>query len=129
MKKDAIDKNDFLSLKDCPKTASKEVREAWAGILEVAPRRLTHADGLTVLNAARVLVEIRDAERLVTERGRDVESSGRVMQAPWVIRLNSSLRDWLRYSKALGLDPSAREGKPAMQEKYSHDDLLAEFGL
>ena len=129
MKKDVIDKNDFLSLKDCPKTASKEVREAWAGILKIAPRRLTHADALTILNASRLLAEIRNAEKLVAERGRDCESSGRMMQTPWSLRLNSCLRDWLKYSKALGLDPAAREGKPSMQQNIGPDDLDEFLGL
>ncbi|MEY4394397.1 MAG: hypothetical protein RL595_1646 [Planctomycetota bacterium] len=41
------------------------------------------------MNASRLLAEIADAEKLVLERGRDVETSGRSMQAPWTVRLQA----------------------------------------
>jgi len=114
---------DFLKPSDCPRSVSNDVRQAWAEILKVAPRRLVKADTLSVLNGARLLVEIKDAERLIAQRGRDCESSGRAMQSPWAVRLQACLGTWLKYSKALGLDPMARAGNPAMQERIGPDDI------
>lgn len=121
------DNADFLKPSDCPRSVSNDVREAWASILKIAPRRLTKADSLTVLNASRLLVEIQSAEQLIAERGRDVESSGRAMQSPWAVRLQACLGTWLKYSKALGLDPMARAGNPTMQEKLLGPDDIHEF--
>lgn len=121
------DNADFLKPSDCPRSVSNDVRQAWASILNIAPRRLTKADSLTVLNASRLLVEIQSAEQLIAERGRDCESSGRAMQCPWAVRLQACLGTWLKYSKALGLDPMARAGNPAMQENLVAPNDINEF--
>jgi len=114
-----------LRASDCPASASACTRKHWVHILEIAPEGLCQADAITVLNAARLLAEIEDAESSIEAQGRDSDSSGRAMQAPWSTRHQACLAQWLKYSKALKLDPSARTNDKAPPEpEIDHHKLL-----
>jgi hypothetical protein len=94
-------------------------------ILEIAPEGLIQADAITVLNAARLLAELEDAESSIEAQGRDSDSSGRPMQSPWSTRHQACLAQWLKYSKALKLDPSARTNdKPAPEPEIDHHKII-----
>lgn len=114
-----------LRASDCPDSASECTRKHWKHILEIAPEGLCQADALTVLNAARLLAEIEIAESEIAAQGRDCDSTGRAMQAPWSTRHQACLGTWLKYSKALKLDPSARTSdKPPPEPEIDHHKLL-----
>jgi hypothetical protein len=94
-------------------------------ILEIAPEGLCQADAITVMNASRLLAEIEIAESEIEAQGRDSDSSGRPMQSPWSTRHQACLGTWLKYSKALKLDPSARTNDKAPPEpEIDHLKLL-----
>ena len=114
-----------LRASDCPASASTCTRKHWVHILEIAPEGLIQADAITVLNAARLLAELEDAESSIEAQGRDSDSSGRPMQSPWSTRHQACLAQWLKYSKALKLDPSARTNDKAPPEpEIDHHKLL-----
>ena len=114
-----------LRASDCPDSASESTRKHWKHILAVAPEGLCQADALTLLNAARLLAELEDAESTIQALGRDSDSSGRPMQAPWSTRHQSCLAQWLKYSKALKLDPSARTNDKAPPEpEIDHHKII-----
>lgn len=100
---------DDLVATDCIAGANDAIKAAFKSILDIVPSQLKKADGLTVLNASRILVEIAEAEALIIESGRDSETTGRAMQNPWTVRHQACLGQWLKYSRALGLDPTARK--------------------
>ena len=114
-----------LRASDCPASASTCTRKHWVHILEIAPEGLIQADAITVLNAARLLAEIEDAESSIEAQGRDSDSSGRPMQSPWSTRHQACLAQWLKYSKALKLDPSARTNDKAPPEpEIDHHKII-----
>lgn len=114
---------------DCPSSANLCTRKHWDHILAVAPEGLCQADSLTVLNASRLLAEIEIAESEIEAQGRDSDSTGRAMQAPWSTRHQACLAQWLKYSKALKLDPSARasDEKPVEEVRDGIIDILADI--
>jgi hypothetical protein len=118
-----------LRASDCPDVASACTRKHWVHILEIAPEGLTVADSITVLNASRLLAELEDAESSIAAQGRDCDSTGRAMQAPWSTRHQACLAQWLKYSRALRLDPSARAGdeKPVEEVRDGIIDILADI--
>lgn len=118
-----------LRASDCPENVTACTRKHWTHILQIAPEGLTVADGLTVLNAARLLTEIEDAESSIAALGRDSDSSGRPMQAPWSTRHQACIGTWLKYSRALRLDPTARAGdeKPVEEVRDGIIDILADI--
>ena len=87
------------------------------------------ADSLTVLNASRLLAEIEIAESEIEAQGRDSDSTGRAMQAPWSTRHQACLAQWLKYSRALRLDPTARasDEKPPEEVRDGVLDILADI--
>ena len=114
-----------LRASDCPASASACTRKHWVHILEIAPEGLCQADAITVLNASRLLAEIEDAESSIEAQGRDSDSSGRPMQSPWSTRHQACLAQWLKYSKALKLDPSARTNDKAPPEpEIDHHKII-----
>ena len=114
-----------LRASDCPTSATACTRKHWVHILEIAPQGLCQADALTVLNAARLLAEIEIAESEIEAQGRDCDSTGRAMQAPWSTRHQACLAGWLKYSKALKLDPSARTNDKAPPEpEIDHHKII-----
>ena len=114
---------------DCPASASACTRKHWVHILEIAPEGLIQADSITVLNASRLLAELEDAESSIAAQGRDCDSTGRAMQAPWSTRHQACLGTWLKYSKALKLDPTARasDEKPPEEVRDGVLDILADI--
>lgn len=114
-----------LRASDCPVAASDCVKKHWKHILEISPEGLCQADAITVLNAARLLAEIEDAETSIEAQGRDSDSSGRPMQSPWSTRHQACLAQWLKYSRALKLDPSARANEKAQPEpEIDHHKIM-----
>lgn len=114
-----------LRASDCPDSAGECTRKHWKHILEIAPEGLCQADAITVMNASRLLAEIEIAESEIEAQGRDSDSSGRPMQSPWSTRHQACLAQWLKYSKALKLDPSARVNDKAPPEpEIDHLKLL-----
>lgn len=115
-----------LRASDCPDSASECTRKHFKHILEIAPEGLCQADAITAFNGARILAEIEDAESDIAAQGRDVDSTGRPMQAPWSTRHQACLALWLKYSKALKLDPSARvnDEKTPPEPEIDHHKLL-----
>ena len=114
-----------LRASDCPVGASECTRKHWKHILEISPEGLCQADAITVMNAARLLAEIEVAESEIEAQGRDSDSSGRPMQSPWSTRHQACIAQWLKYSKALKLDPSARTNDKAPPEpEIDHHKLL-----
>jgi hypothetical protein len=118
-----------LRASNCPESASECTRKHWKHILEISPEGLCQADAITVLNAARLLAEIEDAESEIEAQGRDSDSSGRPMQSPWSTRHQACLAQWLKYSKALKLDPSARasDEKPVEEVRDGIIDIMADI--
>lgn len=118
-----------LRASDCPTSASACTRKHWVHILEIAPEGLCQADSITVLNASRLLAELEDAESSIEAQGRDSDSSGRPMQAPWSTRHQACLAQWLKYSRALRLDPTARasDEKPVEEVRDGIIDILADI--
>jgi hypothetical protein len=114
---------------DCPSSANLCTRKHWDHILAVAPEGLCQADAITVMNAARLLAELEDAESSIAAQGRDCDSTGRAMQAPWSTRHQACLGTWLKYSKALKLDPTARasDEKPPEEVRDGVLDILADI--
>ena len=114
---------------DCPASASACTRKHWVHILEIAPEGLIQADSITVLNASRLLAELEDAESSIAAQGRDCDSTGRAMQAPWSTRHQACLAQWLKYSRALRLDPTARasDEKPPEEVRDGIIDILADI--
>lgn len=114
-----------LRASDCPGAASDCVKKHWKHILEISPEGLCQADAITVLNAARLLAEIEIAESEIEAQGRDSDSSGRPMQSPWSTRHQACLAQWLKYSRALKLDPSARANEKAQPEpEIDHHKIM-----
>jgi len=118
-----------LRASDCPAGASACTRKHWVHILEIAPEGLCQADSITVLNASRLLAELEDAESSIEAQGRDCDSTGRAMQAPWSTRHQACLAQWLKYSRALRLDPTARasDEKPVEEVRDGIIDILADI--
>jgi len=118
-----------LRASDCPTSASACTRKHWVHILEIAPEGLCQADSITVLNASRLLAELEDAESSIAAQGRDCDSTGRAMQAPWSTRHQACLAQWLKYSRALRLDPTARasDEKPVEEVRDGIIDILADI--
>lgn len=108
---------------DCP-DANDCIRKYWNKILKISPEGLSQSDLFTVHNAARLLAEIEDAESSIAAQGRDVDSTGRPMQAPWSTRHQACLAGWLKYSKALKLDPSARVNDKAPEVRDGIIDIM-----
>jgi hypothetical protein len=113
-----------LRASDCPDSANECTRKHWEHILELGGEKLIQADAITVFCGARILAEIEDAEKKIAAQGRDVDSSGRPMQAPWSTRHQACLAGWLRYSKALRLDPSARVNDKAPEVRDGIIDIM-----
>ncbi len=114
---------------DCPANATACARKHWLHILQIAPEGLTVADAITVMNASRLLAEIEIAESEIEAQGRDSDSSGRPMQSPWSTRHQACIAQWLKYSRALRLDPTARAGdeKPVEEVRDGIIDILADI--